>query len=75
MDFFRSRSEYGSGGGSEGIEEAVPSSMSVAIDSSGCLFGYSSGGTRGWKRGQVKWQTSWREQEQKTGKKIPETQE
>jgi len=39
IDFFRSRSEYGSGGGSEGIEEAVPSSMGVAIDSSGYLFG------------------------------------
>ena len=30
MDFFRSRNEYGSGGGSEVTEAAVPSSMSVA---------------------------------------------
>lgn len=50
MDFFRSRNEYGSGGGSEGIEEAVPSSMSVAIDCCGCLFGCSSGGREGGRR-------------------------
>ena len=31
MDFFRSRNEYGSGGGSEVTEAAVPSSMSVAM--------------------------------------------